>query len=63
MILPEEIKATSVKREPHLLKPLRLGSFGGGGGLIAIRAESQCVQTRAFWLTWRLAKKVALPHP
>lgn len=32
MILPEEIKATSVKREPHLLKPLRLGSFGGGGG-------------------------------
>lgn len=62
MILPEEIKATSVKREPHLLKPLRLGSFWGGG-LIAIRAESQCVQTRAFWLTWRLAKKVALPHP
>lgn len=61
MILLEEIKATSVKREPHFLKPLRLGSFVGG--LVAIRAESRCVQTRAFWLTWRLAKKVALPHP
>lgn len=38
----------------------KLGSFGG---FVAIRAESQCVVTRAFWITWILAKKVALPHP